>query len=156
MKKDGSFVVASKSHVRIALERIEALDKEILVRTAPLKVEREELQEAVNKYVIDHYEASDGYEDSNFRATKVVGHTRSWNPDKLQKLLPTRLYKLVIIVKVDSGKLDELVREGKIDRKKIEKAYEEKPNTPYVKMTKKDQSAARAAGESESLAEALG
>ena len=148
-------MVTSKSHVRIALERITALDKEILVRTAPLKVEREELQSAVDKYVVDHYEAGQGYEDSNYRATKVVGHTRSWNPVTLQKLLPTRLYKLVIIVKVDSAKLDELVREGKIERKKIEKAFEETPNTPYVKMTKKDQSAARSADESESLAEAL-
>jgi len=127
---------------------MEFLEDQIEAQTRPLRDELEALTAAVDAYVIDHYEPGDGYDDGAVRLTKVVGYRRAWNPDKLRKLLPTRLYKLVIDVKVNNGKLDELVREGKIDRDKIESAYEEQPNAPYVRRTKasEDKAGEEAAG----------
>lgn len=107
------------------------------MQVAVLREELGKLEGAVDKYVIDHSEPGGGYEDDTVRLTKVVSYRRTWNPDTLRKLLPTALYKLVIEVKVDATKLNELVSEGKIDRKKIEAAYEETANAPYVKRTAK-------------------
>ena len=137
MRRDGSVIVSSDRHVAAANDQIEFLDEQIAKLTAPLNEERAALANAIDKYIIAHYEPSDGYEDDDVKLTKVVSYRRAWNPEKLQKLLPTSLYKLVIKVTVDSSKLDALVKEGKIDRKKIEPAYEETPNAPYVKRTVK-------------------
>ena len=141
-KKDGGYVIASESHVRAATverARVEAEIEELL-NAAPIKNRRAKiakLTEAIDAYVIEHYAASDGYEDDTVKLTKVVGHTRRWNPDKLRPLMPTSLYKLVIDVKVNADRLDALVKEGKINRKRIAKAFEETPNAPYVKRTDK-------------------
>lgn len=135
-------MIASESHVRAATAERADLEAELDVHlNAPHIVELREdigrLTNAIDKYIVEHYAASDGYEDDNVKLTKVVGHTRRWNPDKLRVLLPTSLYKLVIDVKVNADKLDALVKEGKINRKKIAKAFEETPNAPYVKRTDK-------------------
>ena len=135
-------MIRSQSHVRAATAERAELEAELDVHlNAPHIVALREdigmLTTAIDKYVIDHYEASDGYEDDTVKLTKVVGHTRRWNPEKLRVLLPTSLYKLVIDVKVNADKLDALVKEGKINRKKIAKAFEQTPNAPYVKRTDK-------------------
>ena len=155
LRKDGSAVVSSKSHVQAANERIAFLEEQIEVQVRPLREEKEILEVAVDKYVLDHYEPGDGYEDDKVKITKVVSHKRYWNPDKLRRLLPTPLYKRVIKVTVDANKLDELVREGKVDAKKIESAFEEIPNTPYVKKTPKKDNESRGAEEAAGLAAAL-
>lgn len=156
VKRDGSPVVSSKSHVRAANERIEFLEDQITKLVAPMQAEATALSAAVDQYVIDHYEASDGYEDETIKLTKVVGYRRTWNAEKLQKLLPTSIYKLVIKVSVDANALNELVKEGRIDRKKIESAFEETPNAPYVKKTAKGQSTNRGEEEAASLSAKLG
>lgn len=155
LKRDGTVAVSSKSHVAAANARIVFLDEQIELQVAPLREERDKLAKAVDQYVISHYEASDGYEDDDVKLTKVVGYRRSWNPAKLQKLLPTSLYKLIIKVSVDAEALNELVKEGKIDRKKIESAYEETPNAPYVKRTVKGTGTSRASDEAAELAAKL-
>jgi hypothetical protein len=141
-KTDGSYVIVSESHVQAASAELLELEAELEVHlNAPhivtLREDIYKLTESINAFVVKHYEASDGYEDQHVRFTKVVGHTRRWNPDKLIRLLPTSLYKLVIDVKVNADRLDALVKEGKINRKKIAKAFEETPNAPYVKRTDK-------------------
>lgn len=148
--------MSSKSHVRIALERIDELDKNMEALIAPLRTERDRLREAADKYVVDHYNPGEGIETDTFKMTKVVGHTRWWNPEKLEKLVPRGIYKNLVEVKVLPAKVDEYVRKGKIKRADIEAAFEERPNKPYVKMTKKEQGDARASAEASSLAEALG
>ena len=153
-------MIASESHVRAATALRAECEYELeqLLDTPEIRELREDigkLTEAIDEYIVEHYQASDGYEDDNIKLTKVVGHTRRWNPDKLRKLLPTRLYKLVIKVSVDSAKLDELVREGKIERDKIESAFEEMPNAPYVKRTDKTDRKTRE-DEAAKLQEALG
>jgi hypothetical protein len=137
LKRDGSVVVSSESHVRVANKRIVFLTEQIELQTKSMREERDKLKAAVEQYVIDAYEPGEGYEDETVKLTKVVSHRCTWNADKLRKLLPTSLYKLVIDVKVNDKALDELCREGKIDRKKIASAFEEVPNAPYTRRTVK-------------------
>lgn len=121
-----------------------------------MREEKQILIDAVERYVLDKYEPGSGYEDESVKITKVVSHKRYWNPDKLRKILPTSVYKLVIKVSVDGAKIDELVREGKIDRERIESAFEEIPNTPYVRRSLKSDKSDRSAEEAAGLAAALG
>src|SRR3954454_9324041 len=155
-KRDGSVIVSTKSHVRAANERIAFLEDQIEKQVAPLAAEKEILVDAVDRYVLDKFEPGSGYEDESVKITKVVSHRRYWNPEKLRKILPTSMYKLVIQASVDGAKIDELVREGKIDRDKIESAFEEIPNTPYVKRSAKNDKEDRSAEEAAGLAAALG
>jgi hypothetical protein len=110
------------------------------------------LREAVDKYIIDKYSAGEGIETPTYLATKVVGHTRTWNVEKLQKLIPRGILKNVVKMTVDGAKVDEYVRAGKIDRNKIKGAYEERPNKPYVKITRRSQDDGKADAEADSLA----
>jgi hypothetical protein len=148
-------LIRSKSDVAVALRQIEELDAKIAKAAAKLQEERGALKEAVDEYVME--KVKDGqYEDDTYKLTRTQGHTRTWNVDKLEAILPRALFKRVIKITVDGQKVDELVRAKKIDRKKIRAAFEERPNKPYVKHTKKaaDDSAKRSK-EAESLAEKL-
>jgi len=103
--------------------------------------------------VLDHYEAGDGFEDADFKVTKVVSHRRVWNAEKLATLVPRGVYKNLVTVTVVPAKVDQYVRAGKVTLDAIGAAYEETPNAPYVKLTRKQ---ADAADEAQSLAEKLG
>lgn len=107
------------------------------------------LKAAVDAFVLDH----EAYEDDTYKLTRVQGHRRTWNADKLEAILPRGLFKRVIKITVDPAKLDQLVRAKKIDGKKIDPAFEETPNAPYVKYTVKSEDSG--ASEAEGLAEAL-
>jgi hypothetical protein len=154
-KADGSVSINSKSDVRAALDRLEAIEREILDRTHDLVEERADLKVAVEHYVINKFEAGAGYEDDTWLATKVVGHTRTWDVDKLSKIIPRGILKNVTELKVLPAKLDAAVRAGKIDRTKIKAAFTETPNKPYVKITRRVQDDNRASDEAESLAAKL-
>lgn len=147
--------MSSKLHVRAAEERITFLEEQIALATKPLREEADALEAAVRDYVLKTFGAGQSYEDDKVKITKVVSHRRVWNPEKLQKLLPTKLYKLVIDVTVNKDRLDALVKEGKIDAKKIESAFEETPNAPYVKRTTKTDSKSKSSDEAANLAGAL-
>lgn len=75
------------------------------------------------------------YDGDRVKITRVQGYRRKWNVDKLEKIMPRPLFRQVIKLDVDSDKIDQLAREGKIDSKKIEPAYEETPNKAYAKWT---------------------
>lgn len=160
-KKDGSLIVSSKSHVAVALEDRERLTNELdkLLLDDKIVSLREEIQrvgDAINTYVLDHYEAGEGFESDDWLATKVVGHRRTWDVEKLQKLIPRGILKNVVEMKVIPDKIDEYVRKGKLDRKKIAAAFEEVPNKPYVRITKREQSSEeKGSAEAESLAAKL-
>lgn len=94
------------------------------------------------------------YDTDGIRITRVQAFKRVWNVDKLEQIIPRPLFRKVIKIDVDANKLDQLVREGKIDDKKIAPAYEETPNKAYAKWTYKSD---KSKGEQEaaSLAEKL-
>jgi hypothetical protein len=149
-------IVSSASHVRVALERLAEIEEEILAKTGPLVAEQATVKEALDNYVIDKFQAGDGYEDDDWKATKVVGHKRTWDVEKLGKLIPKGIFKNVVKVSVDGEKIDAMVAAGRLDRKKISAAFTEKPNKPYVKITKREKDAKKKGeAEAESLAAKL-
>jgi hypothetical protein len=164
--KNGKVVIGSEDGVAQALRRREQLDDLIQKATALLEQtktyqsraamqeEDAELEAAIREFVLNSYEAGSGYEDDRVRLTKVQGHTRTWNVDKLQAKLSRGLFKSVTQITVVPAKIDEMVRKGKIDLDAIADAYEERANKPYVKPTaKKDGLDAEA--EADNLAELL-
>lgn len=153
-------IVSTKSHVAVALREREELgaeldkmlnDPAIVALTAELAG----LKEAIDTYVIEHFEPGDGFEDDDWLATKVVGHKRTWDVEKLEKLIPRGIFKNVVEFKVIPDKIDEYVRKGKLDRKKIGVAFTETPNKPYVKITKREQNESKGEAEATGLAAKL-
>lgn len=118
---------------------------------APLQVEHMALKEARDRYIIDQYSPGEGYEDEEWMATKVVSHRRTWDVEKLERLVPRGIFKNLVKMTVVPEKVDEYVRAKKIDRKKIEAAFTETPNAPYVKITKKSQPKVTGEDEADSL-----
>jgi hypothetical protein len=149
-------VVSSKSAVHVAVEDIAALDAEIAKLAGPLEAQRTLLKEAVDKYVIKTFEPSNGYEDETISLTHVQSHTRKWNAEKLEQLVPRGIFKNLVTVTVVPAKIDEYVRAKKIKREDIEPAFEEVPKAPYVKWTpKKASQDGRAEDEAAGLAASL-
>lgn len=130
--------MSSKSLAVAALDRkteIESIIAEGMAELAPYIEEASALKSAVDKYVLDKFKSGEGLDLPTAKITKVVGHSRRWNPDKLSKLLSKGLFLKVVDYVPSAEKIDALVKEGKIDRKTIDAAYEESPNKPYVKWT---------------------
>jgi hypothetical protein len=149
-------VVSSKSAVHGAVEDIAALEEEIAKLTGPMEAQMTLLKEAVDRWVIKNYEPSTGYDNDTVSLTHVQGHTRRWNAEKLEELVPKGIFKNLVTITVVPAKIDEYVRAKKIKREDIEPAFEETPNKPYVKWTpKKLDTTSRAESEAASLADKL-
>jgi hypothetical protein len=149
-------VVSSKSHVHGAVEDIAAIEEEIAKLTGGLEAQMTALKTAVDKWVIKNYEPSTGYDNEVVSLTHVQSHTRRWNAEKLEELVPRGIFKNLVTVTVVPAKIDEYVRAKKLKREDIEAAYEETENKPYVKWTpKKQANADRAEAEASSLADKL-
>lgn len=154
--KDGSYTLRSKKQVRAAIEAIALQDEQIeqarqAARLEAMEERRGALKSAVDAFVLDH----ESYEDEDIRITRVQSFRREWNADKLEKMLPRGVFKNVVKIAVVPAKIDQYVRQGKIDRDAIEAAFEETPNAPYAKWTDKADPD-RATKDAEGLAEALG
>lgn len=137
------------------IERIEDEIEEIMADSAipGLQEDAAKLREALDKFLISK-EVS--IEDDRYKATPVQAVTRTWSVDKLRKLVTPRIFKSIVKYSIDSAAIDELVRAGKLDRKQIASAYEEKPKAPYVKLTaKKEDDSAQAQDEAAKLKAAL-
>jgi len=111
----------------------------------------------VDAYVLKTAEPSEGLETDDVILTHVQGHTRVWDAEKLEKLVPRGIFKNLVTITVVPAKIDEYVRAKKITREQIEEAFVEKPKKPYVKWTPKKQAQAdKADAEAASLADKLG
>lgn len=143
--------IASVSGVQSALRRIEEIDAALETLTARLaktklaqqidvlEEEKHALSIEVDAFVLDHYEAGDGYEDDAIRITKVQGHSRRWNAETLMRLVPRGVFKTLVDVTVVPAKVDDAVKAGRITLEQIADAFEETPNRPYLKRTVKAQ-----------------
>jgi hypothetical protein len=157
-RKDGSYVVDSESHARIALDGLDAFDNEIArIREQSglnrLEEVRAKIKAAVDEYALEH----EGYQDERWKLTRVQGFKRAWNVDKLAKILPKSVFKHVTKIEADPAKIDDYVRKGTIKLETIEPAYEETPQKAYVKWTRAtESSASKGAAEADSLAAKLG
>lgn len=124
------------------------------MQVAELRDERAKIDDAVREFVLTNYEGGEGYEDDVVKITKVQGHKRVWNAERLQELLPRGVFKNVVMLVPNAAKINEYVSAGKIDLDEIEDALEETATAPYVKVTRKSQSGDHEAAADE-LAEKL-
>lgn len=142
--------------VKTALARIEEIDDILTAIRADNAMdewekERADLEDAVKAFALD----VENYEDEAYKVTKVQGHTRYWDTDKLEKLVPKGLFLRCVNLVAAPDKIDALVKQGKLDRKVIAKAFIEKKNSPYAKITKKSEPGTDGEDEAASLAEKL-
>lgn len=157
--------LAGESDVARALDRreeiaatLETLEEQLAKtklyqRVEALREEDAKIEADVKEFVLVNYASGEGYEDERVKLTKVVGHTRTWNVDRLKELVKPGVFKKLTSLVVVPAKIDELVRAGKLDLEEIADAYEERANAPYVKPTIK--SRVDNSAEAESLAEKL-
>lgn len=159
-------MVTSKSHVQDAIKRLTEIENEIeqieaiiadrvdpeLVKMEALSVETQELKAAVNTFVLNR---GLKMELPTVTITRVQAFKRRWNVETLEKIVPRGIFKNLVKIEVDPAKVDEYVKKGKLDPKKIEAAYEETPNQPFVKWTPKAETHS-AEAEAASLAAKLG
>jgi hypothetical protein len=142
--------------VSLALERIAEIDVTIaeIRREAHLdewEAERAELKAKVDDLVINKLEA---FEDDKIKITRVQGFKRTWDADRLEKILPRAIFRRVIKITPDPAKIDAEVKAGNIEVDRIAPALNETPNKAYAKWTAKSESDGGAA-EAESLAAKL-
>jgi len=153
-KSKVGYVVRSESHVQDALDDLAALDDEMEALIAPLRVEYDALNAAIDKYMLKR-PAGTKVESERVNISVVQSHKRWWDTDKLKDLVPRHVYKNITYLEVDKDALDNAVRAGEITREQIQDAFMEKPNTPYVKRTPVG-SARDGQAEADSLAAAAG
>lgn len=103
--------------------------------------------------LLEHIEKTGDYDDGHFKVTRVQSYKRTWNGDKLLKILGVAGFNKVSRRVPDPDLIDELVKEGKIDLKKIKPAFEETPNKAYVKVSEVIE---RDNSEADKIREALG
>ena len=138
-KKDGSYQsLSSVSDARLARIRIDGLLWQIdkLAKKAGIPAilqEVSELQAVLDLYVLD----SEEFESDTWQAKRVQASRRSWDVDKLKRLLPASVFKSVVKPVVDNAAIDEAVKKDLIDIDVIGEALIEAPNKPYVKWTPK-------------------
>jgi predicted lipid-binding transport protein (Tim44 family) len=150
-KPDGGYSIGSEGGVAEALAAIEHTDEmiekaEALLRQTKtyqslqeLREKRQALSTAVDEFVLSNYKAGEGYEDDRIRLTKVQGHTRRWDVEKLKTLVTPGMFKNLVKVTADPDKINEMIRKGKLKLETVAAAYTERPNKPYVRPTiKKD------------------
>jgi hypothetical protein len=109
------------------------------------------LKTAMLEYMVDQDIAQAPADGGRF---SLVRRTRTrWNPDKLKKILSKSQIIKVSRFDIDPEKLDDLVRQGKLDRKKIAPALEQTPEKPHIRWY--DSSDEDAASEEAALKEAM-
>lgn len=70
----------------------------------------------------------------NYAITLIRRSSFVWDAEKLKKILSKGMMLKISSLVVNPDKIDDLVREGKIDRKQIERALTEKKQKPHVRV----------------------
>lgn len=158
-KKDGSWVIQTPADLDAAVEAIEEREQGIAdleqqmeeeFDYLTMKTEVNDLKQAVTAFMaagkIAHV-FRDGY-----KFTLIRRHSTKWNEGKLKKLLPKSMWLKVTNQVLDPHKLDDLVKQGKIDDKEIGEALERTPQKPYIQRFEYKEGQDREAAMAEELA----
>lgn len=162
--KDGTWHIESGKD----LERAVALLEEKLETIGQVEAEMEEqydyltmkdevvgLDEAIRVWMAEN-DQKHVFRDT-YKITLIKRWKTEWNPDKLRAALPKALWLKVTKLVVDPNKIDDLVKQGKIKSKDIEKALEQTPVKPHIQRYpyKEGQDADAARAEEQALREQL-
>jgi hypothetical protein len=147
--------LARREEIAAALETLRArlAKTKLATQVSELEVEDARWDAAIREFVLGNYKAGRGYEDDSVKITKVVGHRRTWNAEKLKKLVKPGVFKNLVSLTVRPEKIDEYVKAGRLSLDEVADAFDEVPNAPYAKFTFKNQD--DRSSEAESLAAKL-
>lgn len=128
----GPVMVESKKDAIAALYEMERIGDFI----TPYMDRQVELKKAATKYCDD--KNIDKVPVGDHHYSLVVRHSRSWNPVKLRKITKgikidgKSLWNLITIRVADPELIDLAVKKKWISKSKIEKAFEETPQAPFL------------------------
>jgi hypothetical protein len=137
---NGTYVIKTKKQAELAAQMLEDRTQEISdIETAmeeefgfqTVRAEAIALQQSIKEYMVSS--GTDKLDMKKFRWQVVRGSRKSWNSDKLRTILGKARYLKVCDVTPSPEKIDNLVREGKIDIRDIDPALDIEPNAPYIK-----------------------
>lgn len=159
-KKDGTWVIDTAKDMDAVVEAIEeretaiteieeTMEKEYDYLTT--KKEIEELKSALQRFMVQYDQAQIIRPD--YKIVVIRRWRRTWNVDKLKAAVGKGMFLKMTKMTVDSDKIDDLVREGKLDEKTIEGAFESKPEKPYLRWYYGSEDAGET--EANALAEAM-
>jgi hypothetical protein len=158
--KNGTYKIASIKELKEAvslredyLENIQSAesDSDEVKEYLDMKQEVDTLKIAVQEYLVET--GTKEIEHDGVRAVIIKGQIGTWSKEKLRKILTKSEWLKVTTYEIDKDKLDEAVKAGTIDEKKIQGAYVTVEKKPYIRFF---YSASDEGEESESLAAALG
>lgn len=162
--KDGTWTITAAADLDKAVALIE--EREETIRQVEQEMEEEydyltmkeevsELNEAVRVFMIEN-DIKHVFRDT-YKITAIRRWNTSWNLTKLRAVLPKGMLLKVTKMVVDPGKIDDLVRAGKIKPDQIEKALEQTPVKPHIQRYpyKEGQTAEQAQAEEAALREQL-
>jgi hypothetical protein len=162
--KDGTWLIESGKDLQAAVEMVEQRESDIedIERDMEEQYDYMTMKEEVgglNAAITKFMSANDVkhvFRDT-YKITVIRGHTTTWNPDRLKKLLPKSLWLKVTKQVVDPNKIDDLVKKGVIKDKLIEDALESKPKAAYIQRYpyKEGQDADAARAEEQALRQQL-
>lgn len=163
-KKDGTWQIQTGDDLEAAVSAVE--EREEAIRDLEQEMEEQydyltmkgevvSLNEAIRVFMVENDQAHI-FRDT-YKLTLVRRATTKWDESKLRKLLPKHLWLKVTKQVVDRDKIDDLVREGKVDEKAIAPALVSTPVKPYVQRYpyKEGQTADDAHAEEAALREKL-
>lgn len=133
-------MISSQREAREALELIDSHAESIVEIEAEME-EKHDLQtlrrESVDmKKAVDDFMAKKDVEEIDMGSYKVKlirRVRRSWNGEKLRGLVDKATWLRITTQTPDPEKIDEMVREKKLDRKVIADAYEEIAEKPHTR-----------------------
>jgi hypothetical protein len=162
--KDGTWQIQTGDDLEAAVaaveerqEAIHDLEQEMEEQYDYLTMKREveDLTEAIRLFMVEN-DHKHVFRDT-YKLTLIQRANTRWDESKLRKLLPKSLWLKVTKQVVDRDKIDDLVREGKIDEKTIAPALVSTPVKPHIQRYdyKKGQDRDAAIAEEERLRQQL-
>lgn len=141
-RKNGTWVIESGTDLDKAMQLIE--DREDMIAEAEkvmeeeyeyltFKAEREALMDAVRIFMLENDVAQVQRPDRGYKLTLRRDWTSRWNPERLRNLVSKNVWLKITKPVIDPDKIDDLVRKGELDRKKIGPAFEQSPKKPYLR-----------------------
>lgn len=138
-RKNGTWLIENQADLDAAMDgieerqqAIEELEKEMEEQYdyLTMKTEIVSLNEAVKSFMImakQKHIFRDGY-----KLTLVQRASTKWNPERLKKLVPKPMWLKITDQVVSPKKIDDLVKQGKLDDKLIAPALQSTPQAPFV------------------------
>lgn len=138
--KDGTYKIESEKDLQEAASAIEQRESDLTEIEQMMEDDHDyltmrdeigKLDEAIRTFMSAN-DVKHVYRD-DYAITLIRRMRSRWDADKLKKLVPKGMFLKLVTVAIDPQKIDNLVREGKLDSKKIASALVETPEKPHTR-----------------------